>query len=147
MSEQGIIERSLSLRALPVVLVKEKDGSTRFYVNYGKLNDLTKKNSFPLPRIDNTHYELSVSSWISTLDLKRWYWQVEIAEDHENTAFSTGNGLWQLNVMPFGLCNAPATFERLMESALGDLLSLIYLDDIIVHASTFDEGLERLRLQ
>ena len=67
-------------------------------------------------------------------------------KDREKTAFSVGNGLWQYNVMAFGLCNAPATLERLIENVLGDLRCLIYLDDVIVHALTFERELERLRL-
>ena len=67
-------------------------------------------------------------------------------KDREKTAFSVGNGLWQYNVMAFGLCNAPATFERLVENVVGDLRCLIYLHDVIVHASTFERELERLRL-
>ena len=84
---------------------------------------------------------------VSRLDCKSGYWRVDVAEnDREKTAFTTGNGLWQYNVMAFGLCNVPATFERLMDTTLGDLKCLIYLDDIIVHAMTFDLELRRLRL-
>ena len=116
-------------------------------MDYRKLNDLTKRDSYPLPRIDSTLDELAGSTWFSTLDLKSGDWQVEVEEkDREKAAFSVGNGLWQYNVMAFGLCNAPATFKRLMENVLGDLRCLIYLDDIIVHASTFERELERLRL-
>ena len=116
-------------------------------MDYRKLNDLTKKDSYPLPRIDSTLDELAGSTWFSTLDLKGGYWQAEVEEkDREKTAFSVGNGLWQYNVMVFGLCNAPGTFERLMENLLGDLRCLIYLDDVTVHASTFERELERLRL-
>ena len=140
MHQQGIIEPSNNPWSSPVVLVEKKDGSTRFCVDYRKLND-------PLSRIDNTLDEHSGSSWFSTLDCKSGYWQVEVAEkDREKTAFTAGNGLWQYNVMAFGLCNAPATFERLMDTILGDLRCLIYLDDIIVHAMTFDLELRRLRI-
>ncbi|GBN23893.1 Retrovirus-related Pol polyprotein from transposon 17.6 [Araneus ventricosus] len=82
------------------------------------------------------------------LDLRSGYWQVEIRpEDREKTAFTTGQGLWQFKVMPFGLCNAPATFERLMETVLRGLSSeacLVYLDDIIIVGQTFEEHLNNL---
>lgn len=104
-------------------------------MDYHKLNDLTKKDSYPLPRIDSTLDELAGSTWFSTLVLKSGYWQVEAEEkDREKTAFSVENGLWQYNVMAFGLCNVPAKFEPLMENVLRDLRCLIYLDEVIVHA-------------
>ena len=91
----------------------------------------------------------SGSTWFSTLDLKSGYWQVELDDDaKEKTSFTTGDGLWQFVVMPFGLCNAPATFERLMEMVLVGLpwsTCLVYLDDIIVHAKTFDLAVQHLR--
>ncbi|UYV71010.1 K02A2.6-like [Cordylochernes scorpioides] len=132
----------------PVVLVKKKDGSTRYCVDYRKLNDITKKDSYPYPRIDATLDTFARSQWFSTLDLKSGYWQVEMhPDDKEKTAFTTGCGLWQFNVMPFGLCNAPATFERLMEAVLQGLATetcMVYLDDIIVFENNFEEHLSNI---
>lgn len=111
---------------------------------------MIKKDSYPLPRVDTSLHSFHGSIWFSTLDLKSGYWQVEMSEqDKEKTAFTTGQGLWQFVVMPFGLSNAPATFERLMELVLVDLpwtVCLVYLDDIIVHAQSFQEELDRLRV-
>jgi hypothetical protein len=114
-------------------------------VDYIKLNNVTK-NCFPLPRIDDTLDMLAGAKWYSTLDLKSGYWQVDVhPDDKEKTAFSTGQGLWQFTVMSFGLCNAPATFERLMETVLRSHDScLVYLDDVIVIGRTFEEHLLKL---
>ncbi|GBO33839.1 Transposon Ty3-G Gag-Pol polyprotein, partial [Araneus ventricosus] len=96
MVDNGIIEESSGPWASPIALVKKKDGSTRFCVDYRKLNEITIKDSYPLPRIDDTLDALNGSQWFSTLDLKSGYWQVEIRpEDKEKTAFTTGQGLWQ----------------------------------------------------
>lgn len=149
MTEQGVIEESNSPWSSPVVLVTKKDGSLRFCVDYRKLNDITKKDSYPLPRIDDTLTTLSGSTWFSTLDLKSGYWQVGIhPEDKEKTAFTTSCGLYQFTVMPFGLCNAPATFERLMELVLRGLTwktCLVYLDDVMVMGRDFEEHLKNLQ--
>ncbi|GBM04785.1 Transposon Ty3-G Gag-Pol polyprotein [Araneus ventricosus] len=149
MVDNEIIEKSSGPWTSPIVLVKKKDGSTRFCVDYRKLNEITKIDSYPLPRIDNILDALNGSQWFTTRDLKSGYWQVEIRpEDREKTALTTGQGLWQFKVMPFGLCNAPATFERLMETVLRRLSSeacLVYLDDIIIVGRTFEEYLNNLR--
>ena len=148
MAADGVIEPSSSPWMSPVVLVKKKDGTTRFCVDYRLLNNVTKKDSYPLPRIDDTLDTLEGCELFSTLDLRSGYWQVGLApEDKEKTAFSIGTGLWQFTVMPFGLCNAPATFERLMENVLRGLsweICLVYLDDIIVLGKSFTHHLENL---
>ncbi|CAK1594642.1 unnamed protein product [Parnassius mnemosyne] len=145
MVNDGVIEPLSSPLCSPVELVKKKDGSIRFRL-YCRLNDVTKKDSYPLPRIDDTLDMLTGVKWLSTLYLNSGYWQVEInPKDKKKTAFSTGKGLWQFKVMPFGLCNAPATFERLMELVLIGLLGdtcLVYLDDIIIIGRMFEEHLE-----
>jgi hypothetical protein len=148
MHEQGIIEPSSSPWTAPIVLVKKKDGTHRFCVDYRKFNDVTKEDSYPLPRFDTTLDALADSKWFSTLDMKSGYWQVDLEQcDIEETAFSTGYGLWQFTVMPFGLCNAPATFERLMELVLASLpwsVCLLFLDGILVHGKTFEEKILNL---
>ena len=118
MQKQNVIEPSSSLWSLPIVLVGKKDWSTRFCVDYRKVN-VTHKDSYPLPHIDNTIDALAGSKWFSTVDHKSGYWQMQLSEEaKEKTAFLSGSGLWQFKAMPFGLCNAPATFEHLMEQVL-----------------------------
>ena len=124
----------------PVVLVTKKDGRTRFYC---RLNLAT-------PRIDDTLDMLAGMRWFSNLDLASGYWQVSLSPDARcKTAFATHLGLFQFRVMPFGLCNAPATFERLMDRVLQGLRwsrCLVYLDDIISFGTTFDDALDNLTL-
>jgi len=131
------------------ILVKKKDGTIRFCINFRKLNAVTKKDSYPLPRIDDIFDQLSDNVWYSTLDLKNGYWQIKIRpEDREKTAFSIGNGLWQFKVMPFELCNALATFERVMEQVLREFNSkicLIYFDDVIIFGKIFEEMIHNLK--
>ena len=148
MLESGVIEAAGGPWAAPVVLVKKKDGTMRFCVDYRRLNSITVKDAYPLPRIDDSLDTLAGSEWFSTMDLVSGYWQVAMAEgDREKTAFSTHRGLYQFTVMPFGLCNAPGTFERLMEVAMRGLQwtsCLVYLDDIVVFSRDFQSHLERL---
>ena len=150
MLRDGVIQSSISPWASPVVMVKKKDGSMRFCVDFRKVNDATIKDAHPLPRIDDTLESLHGAKFFSTLDLKSGYWQVPIREqDKEKTAFRTCSGqLYEFNQLPFGLCNAPATFSRLMDRALAGLawnICLYYLDDIIVFSASWEEHLERLR--
>ena len=103
---------------------------------YRKLNAVTRKDAYPLPRIDDALNALSGSKWFSTLDLISGYWQVEKGKtDQEKSAFCTSEGLFEFKVRPFGLCNAPATFERLMDLVLAGLqwsTRLVYLDYLII---------------
>ena len=149
MLAKDVIHRSTSPWASPIVLLKKKDGTTRFCVDYRKLNEVSRKYAYPLPRIDATLDTLVGSRWFSTLDLLSGYWQVEVAErDQPKTAFCTTEGLFEFKVMPFGLCNAPATFQQLMDLVLAGLQwshCLVYLDDVIVLGKTFIEHLENLR--
>lgn len=129
---------------------KEKDNSTRFCVDFRKVNEITKKDAYPIPRIDDTFDTLSGAKYFSSVDMFSGYWQVELKEeDKEKTACSTPYGLYEFNVMPFGLCGAPSLFQRLMENVLKGLqfeICLIYIDDVVIFSSTFEEHLNRLRL-
>ena len=142
MLQRKVIEPSNNPWSSPVVLVRKKDGSAHFCVNYRKVNNLTRKDAYPLPRIDDT-------TLFSTLDLLSGYWQVEVAEgDKEKTAFATRDGLFHFNVLPFGLCNGPATFQRLMDTVLAGLhwsTCLVYLDDVIVLGKNFEDHLYNLK--
>lgn len=148
MRQAGVIEASESPWSSPVVMVPKPDGSWRFCVDYRQLNDVTTKDSYPIPRIDESLDRTGGSKWFSSLDLRSGYWQVAMdTEAKAKTAFSTGEGLWQFTTMPFGLCNAPATFERLMERVLRDIPKeecLVYLDDVLVHGADFDAALKSL---
>ena len=112
MMDQGVIQHSSSPWASPVVLVKKKDGSHCFCVDYRRLNSVTKMDVFPLPRVDDTLDMLSQTQFSSALDLAAGYWQVRMDEaSQEKTAFNTHSGHYKFCVIPFGLCNGPATFQ------------------------------------
>ena len=149
MLANGIIRVSTSPWASPIVLVRKKDGTYRFCVDYRKVNAVTVKDSFPLPRIDNTLDILSGARFFATIDFASGYWQVKVkVTDRMKTAFATTRGLYEFNVMPFGLTNAPATFQRLMAKVLSGLTyeqCLVYMDDVIVFSADFESHLKHLR--
>ena len=151
MLKKDVIQPSSSPWASPVVIVQKEDDSYRFCVDYRKINTITRKDAYPLPRIDDTIEALSGSQWFSTLDLLWGYWQVEMSEkDRAKTAFSTHEGLYEFKVMPFGLCNAPATFQRLMDLVLSGIQwssCLVYIaDDIVIVGKTVQNHLDNLQL-
>ena len=136
MMAQGVIQNSNSPWASPVVLIKKKDGSHRFGMDYRRLNAITKMDVFPLKSVDDTLDMLSQTRYFSTLDLAAGYWQVKMDKDsQEKTTFNACSGHYEFCVMPFGLCNGPSTFQRLMESVLMGLSRsscMVYLDDMMV---------------
>ena len=151
MLDAGVIRPSNSPWCNAVVLVRKKDGSLRFCINFRRLNALTVKDSHPLPRICETLESLAGAAHYSTFDMNSGFWQVPMDEDSKQyTAFTLGSmGLYECESMPFGLCNAPPTFQRLMQNCLGELnltYCLIYLDDVIVFSQTEEEHLERMRV-
>ena len=145
----GLIEPSVSPWAANVVVVRKKDGSARCCIDYRQLNAVTKKDRYPLPRTDSCLDSMNGSKWFSTFDLRSAYHQVPInPPDREKTSFICHRGSFQYRTMPFGLCNAGATFQRLMDVVLNGLslqICLAYLDDVIVFSRDLDEHLLRLR--
>ena len=143
----GAIRHSNSPWASNIVLVRKKDGKLRMCIDYRKLNARTIRDAYSIPLIEATLDRLSGAKWFSTLDMQAGYWQIQMAEaDKQKTAFTVGNlGFFEAERMPFGLTNAPATFQRLMEQTLADLTNtMAYLDDIIIHSSSFEDHLVRL---
>ncbi|BHF71089.1 hypothetical protein SprV_0401414300 [Sparganum proliferum] len=145
----NIIQPSSSPWASPIALVPKKDGSLRLCIDYRRLNAVTVRDSFPLPRLDDTLDSLGGAAWFSTLDLNLGYWQVEIdPKDRPKTAFIVPQGLFEFQTLPFGLCNAAATFQRLMYQVLRHLVPhkcLVYLDDIIVFGPDVEQHNRNLR--
>ncbi|KII70617.1 Retrovirus-related Pol polyprotein from transposon 17.6 [Thelohanellus kitauei] len=157
MLKSNVIRHSSSAWSAPAIIVKKKDGSNRLCVDYRKLNEITVKDEYSLPNIESMFDKFSNAQYISTLDLQSGYWQVALSDESKpKTAFSPGPGLglYEYNVVPFGLCNAPATFQRLMHKLLKGLDNcMAYLDDIVIFSESFEghisdikKVMERLRM-
>ena len=150
MLKQGVIEPSKAQWASPVVLIPKPDGSIRFCIDYRKLNALTVRDVYPLPRMDECLDSLGDAEYFSTLDANTGFWQIEVAEeDRDKTTFSCHVGMYRFLRMPFGLVNAPATFQRAMDIILSEVRwesVLVYLDDVIIFSRSFEEHVKHLDL-
>ena len=149
MISSGVIEESASDWASPSVLVRKKDGSVRWCIDYRAVNTVTLKDAYPLPNITECLDTLSGSEFFSTLDMASGYWQIEVEEnDKPKTAFLTKHGLFQFTRMPFGLCNSPSTFQRAVHHVFRGMTwnrILTYLDDLMIVGKGFEEHLNNLR--
>ncbi|KAJ9530390.1 hypothetical protein QJQ45_000755 [Haematococcus lacustris] len=147
---KGVIEPSSSPYAAPILFVQKKSGELRMCIDYRQLNKLTLRDQYPLPRIDDLFDRLSGCSVFSSLDLQAGYHQIRITpEDVPKTAFRTPEGHFQFKVLSFGLTNAPATFQRVMNDAFAPVLgkcALVYLDDILVMSKSLPDHMQHLRL-
>ena len=149
MLESGTIRPSQSAWCNAMVLVWKRDGSLCFCIDFHHLNAHTKKDSYPLPRIQEVLESLVGAGHFSCLDLKSRFWQIKMDKAlKQYTAFTVDNlGFYKCSWMPFGLCNAPATFQQLMQNCMGELnliYCLIYLDDLIVFLQMVEEHLHQL---
>ena len=145
MLNKGIIQESNSPWSQPLVIVTKKDGSPRFCVDFRKLNSITKRQIFPMPRVDEVLDSLGDSCYFTTLDLASGYWQIPMdPSDMEKTAFCTRQGNWEFRVMPMGLVNSSFSFQKAMQLVLSGLqwnICMVYLDDVIVYSKSFDQHL------
>ena len=147
MLAMGVIEESHSGWSSPIVLVRKKDGSIRFCVDYRKVNDVSRFDAYPMPRVDELLDRLGTARFFTTLDLTKGYWQIPMSpESKEITAFSTPYGLYQFRTLPFGLFGAPATFQRLMDRVLRPhaAYAAAYLDDVIIHSNSWAEHMQQV---
>ena len=140
---RGLIQPSDSPYGSPILLARKKDGSMRLCVDYRALNDITEKDRYPLPRINELLDRIKGAAYFSTIDLASGYWQVRVApEDVPKTSFQTRYGAYEFLVMPFGLTNAPASFQRLMNNVFAGELDdsvVAYVDDVLVFSKTLEE--------
>ena len=147
--QDDLIEPSNSPWSSPVVPVKKPDGSIRLCIDYRAVNKVTRKDAFPLPNLEDALYNLNGMKYFTSMDLVKGYYQVPMSNQAKPyTAFSTSMGHWQFKRMPFGLCNAPATFQRLMNIVLKNFSwdhVMAYLDDILIMNRNFEDHLEEVR--
>ena len=147
--DKGLIRPSSSAFAAPVLFVNKPDGTLRFCCDYRALNNITIKNRYPLPDMNEQLDRLRDAVYFSKLDLQSGYYQLRIADDDvPKTAFTSRYGSYEWLVMPFGLCNAPASFQRLMNDALRDFLDrfvIVYLDDILIYSPSMEEHQKHVR--
>jgi transposase InsO family protein len=149
MLSEGIIRESDSPWASPVVLTPKKDGTTRFCVDYRKVNAITRKNSYPVPLVQDVFDAMAGAKVFSTVDLRSGYWQLEMdPESIPKTAFIVPSGLYEFLRMPFGLTNAPATFQKAMNKVLAGLgnIARVFIDDIVIWSKTPNEHAKHLEL-
>ena len=149
-----VLVESKSPYATNVLLVRKPDASeasgmkNRLCAAFGKLNDRTKKDSYPLPNIQEIFHRIGRSKWFTTIDLLSGFWQVMIKPEHRHkTAIITSRGLYEFVVMAFGLCNAPATFQRLVDTIfIRDMRKFIetYIDDLMTHSLTFENHVQHV---
>jgi Reverse transcriptase (RNA-dependent DNA polymerase) len=146
---KGFIKPSSSPSGSPILFVNKKDRGTRMCVDYRALNQLTVKNCYPLPRLDDIFDKLRHAQFFSKIDLRSGYHQIRLDPDSVPlTAFRTKYGLYEFLVLPFGLTNAPAIFMSLMNDVFRDCLDrfvMVYLDDILIYSSTYEGHIDHLR--
>ena len=148
MLDNGIIQPSESPWNSPIILVKKKDNSTRFVCDFHKLNDVTKKDTYPLPHIKDVLDKMAGARYWTTLGAASTYWSMPLNEaDKEKTAFAVPHGKFEFNVTPYVLCNTGASYPRVMDLCLSGLPAdhiLAYMDDIAIYSTTFEEHLSDL---
>ncbi|KAK3880561.1 hypothetical protein Pcinc_014957 [Petrolisthes cinctipes] len=147
LQKQGLIRPSLNPWSSPVVLVPKPGGTYRMCVDYRRVNAVTVPDSYPLPHMDDIIDDLGSARFISKLDLLQGYYQVPLTERAQPiSAFATPTGLWEFVVLPFGMRNAPGTFQRLMNHLTAELTGVrVYLDDLVVWSDSWEDHIERLR--